>query len=308
MTNPTLAHKIADRYICECCHEDVVEELAAKIARRTKGETADNPHQAMFDTLYKSLEPYEKKFAEMINGIWEKERKILIANIKKLKKAYIIGKDNEDIVDHIIYPVAGFEKEIAWATEKAFIEIMIMQAAVEIDRLDLGISFDVENPEVKKWLEKYTFMFSEKLEEVNVEKLRRELIEGLEKGEGIPGLTKRVNETYDNWYKYRSESIARTEVIRASNRAALEVYKQSGVVKKKIWLANADACPWCLTMNNEVMALERNYWDQGDVFTIQFEDENGVMQTQAMKLEYENIESPPLHVRCRCSISAFFEE
>ena len=39
---------------------------------------------------------------------------------------------------------------------------------------------------------------------------------------------------------YRATLIARSEVITASNQGNLEAYKQSGVVKQKMWLTSRD--------------------------------------------------------------------
>ncbi|MEK0337615.1 MAG: phage minor head protein, partial [Nitrosopumilus sp.] len=57
---------------------------------------------------------------------------------------------------------------------------------------------------------------------------------------GIPALQKRVRKVFSIADKTRAIKIARTEVISSANKATLEAYRQSGVVKGKRWLTAGD--------------------------------------------------------------------
>jgi len=71
--------------------------------------------------------------------------------------------------------------------------------------------------------------------------VRSVLGEGVEKGEGIDALAKRVDALYlEDIIPHRSEVIARTEVINASNLGAVEAAKATGLVLRKQWIATAD--------------------------------------------------------------------
>jgi len=131
-------------------------------------------------------------------------------------------------------------------------------------------------------------------------------MQGIGAGEGIPQLTKRINGTYANWNKFRSESIARSEAIRASNQGALESYRQSGVVKSKVWITHLDdkTCPSCRRLDGKVIALEKNYFSRGDPA----ETITTGGTTQTFKNDYEDISAPPRHTRCRCSIAANYKD
>lgn len=133
--------------------------------------------------------------------------------------------------------------------------------------------------------------------------MRAELIAGIEKGETIPELMKRVNTTYESWDKVRAERIARTENIRAANRGALESYRQSGVVKKKVWVTNPGACSWCAPLEGKVVGIDTNFYNIGDSVAMEIDG-----KTRHLYLDYEDIEHPPLHVQCRCDIAPYFED
>ncbi len=276
----------------------MINELKEILKEDDKKQT----HDALFNALFKAISPFEKKFGTMLKRIWGEERRILVANIKKMKKAWL----QKDKIDDVMYPVAIFEKKLANGATGIFIEVMDKEGPRVVSLYDFDMIFDVNNPEVQKWLKSYTPMFSKKLEEVSVEKLRAELIEGMNAGEGVPELLKRVNTTYANWDKVRSETIARTEVIRASNQAALNVYRQSGVVTKKIWVTYHDArtCPSCELLDGKIIGLEQNYFSVGDP--------PEVIEQGGKKFTFDNsytdIDAPPRHALCRCSISAYIED
>lgn len=298
----SLAAQVASEVVCACCQEAVVEKLTMHICNEIKEAVNEerHPNTEFFKVLFKALEPYEKKFKTMVHGIWEEERLIIVANIKKMKKAYL----TKDAIDQLLYPKATYEKKLSAQAAEIMLVVLAEQGAAEMESIGaLDVVFDVTNPEVQKWLAGYTPKFSAKLEEVSVLKLRSELIEGINAGEGIPELIKRVNLTYDNWDKVRSETIARSETSRAANRANLNAYRQSGIVKKKIWMAEPDACQWCAPLDGKIVDLEKPFFDIGDEYTVRVDGKD-----QTMQLDYETVETPPLHPRCRCAISAWMED
>jgi len=159
----------------------------------------------------------------------------------------------------------------------------------------------VLNPNVTKWLKGYMPKFSGKLEAASLEKLKSELIAGMEAGEGVPKLAKRMRGVFEDWDRQRAIDVAQNQAIRASSRAAIESYRQSGVVKKKVWLTTTDelVCDICLSLEGKVIELDENYFNLGDEETIGGRKYN---------FDYETIEGPPCHNRCRCSVSAWIEE
>jgi len=310
-----LAEEVAMEVILSSCEDVVRERIADSLSKELldilAAYASEARRSAFFEKLFKSLDSHERMFASMINGIWEEQRKIIVANLKKMKKAWL----EKDAVDQILYPRKQFEAKIAKEAKPLFEANMKERGDEELRKIDaelrkprkqapgLGIAFDVENPEVQKWLTDYTPKLSKNLEKVSTQKLRAELTEGMKAGEGVPLLTKRVNTTYEHWNKVRSETIARSEAMRASNKGALESYRQSGVVKKKIWIAEPDACHWCAPLDGKIVDIETSYFDMGDEYTVSVEGKG-----QTMKLDYETVETPPLHPRCRCSIAASFED
>jgi SPP1 gp7 family putative phage head morphogenesis protein len=106
------------------------------------------------------------------------------------------------------------------------------------------------------------------------------VLEGMNKGEGIADIQKRVREVFDV-SKSRAVNIARTESIRIANNGLLTGYIKSGVKGKKEWIAKLDdrTSAQCRRLNGQEVDL-----------TDVFKDENGQWQ------------QPPSHPQCRCRI------
>lgn len=68
---------------------------------------------------------------------------------------------------------------------------------------------------------------------------RAQLIEGFQAGESIEQLTTRLVSISD-WSESRAATVARTEIISASNAGALDQVRSTGVIAKKTWLATRD--------------------------------------------------------------------
>ncbi|KKK95353.1 hypothetical protein LCGC14_2673680, partial [marine sediment metagenome] len=198
------------------------------------------------------------------------------------------------------YPKKKMEKELAAATAVILAELMEEFAKTVIELNEFDVEFTAVNKRMVKWLKEYTPVFSDKLEAVSIEKIKRELIAGIEAGEGVPQLTKRVNDTFSTWNKFRAESIARSETLRAANKAALMSYREAGVTKI-VWQSFLDrrTCFFCEDLDGKVISIEKNFYDLGDTAVAV----RGGKKTE-LPINYTPIDAPPLHSRCRCSLAA----
>jgi SPP1 gp7 family putative phage head morphogenesis protein len=69
---------------------------------------------------------------------------------------------------------------------------------------------------------------------------RAQLIEGFRAGESVQQLATRLHDVA-GWSESRAETVARTEIIAASNAGALAEIQATGAVAKKTWLATMDS-------------------------------------------------------------------
>jgi SPP1 gp7 family putative phage head morphogenesis protein len=231
---------------------------------------------------------YRNAVERKMRGFFGQQQKEVIANIEA-GKSFVKGPNQWlDLAKwQIIFEEYG----------QLFLpEVIGDKGQLEIQDLILGVDFNVENPRVSAFVERQKFKFSFRTNKTTQDALRKAMQASLAEGEGIPGLTKRVNEVFNFAKKHRAERIARSEVIRASNFGAESAYMQSGVVSEKEWIVSLDdrLCPYCEPMNGKRMVLGMVFFQQGDRL---LEGE------QQLKLDYEDIFHPPLHPHCRCTIA-----
>lgn len=143
-----------------------------------------------------------------------------------------------------------------------------------------------------------TEKMAKKFNQETLDKLSASLSEGIAQGESLDTLAFRVADIYDGAEHYRADRLARTETLSASNNATNWAYKQTGYVKAKEWYTNPGACPICDAFNGKVVGLDDTYATLGQ--NVDYTDEQGNQQTYAV--DYADIENPPIHPNCRCTI------
>ena len=128
--------------------------------------------------------------------------------------------------------------------------------------------------------------------------------DGIADGETVDQLADRVQ----NWAgeagdaerstRLRAVTIARTEAQRATRKAELEAWKSTGIVEGKTWLLAPDPCEFCeaasKAFEKEPVGLDEPFYTKGETLT--------GADGGALQLDYEAIDSPPLHPNCRCSM------
>ena len=237
----------------------------------------------------KVADKFEVKFVKAMNSIFERQKKQIIASVKLedgkkgltkagIEKKSLLNKVKEQTIGVLIF-------------NPLFKDVVKQEGQVASNLLSKELLFDVDSPVVREFIKKRPKDFLADVTETTNERIKKEIQEGIKKGEGIDKIKTRIGVLFDNFKTYRSERIARSEVIRASNFATEQAYVQSGVVKGKEWLTAFDerTCEWCSAMDGKIVSLEKDFFEKGDSFS-------------GLDLSYENVAHPPLHPNCRCSL------
>lgn len=178
--------------------------------------------------------------------------------------------------------------------------IMSAWADLELEALEVGISFDVVLPDVLTAITNRSNLFSDSVINETRASLHQVITDSINAGDGIPQLEKKIRALYANMSKARAIRIARTEMIWAQNEGAERSYIQSGVVESKQWIPAHDErlCPWCSEMGQkDPLKLGEQYFRQGESMTIETDGKR-----ITMTFNYEPILHPPLHPHCRCCL------
>jgi hypothetical protein len=132
---------------------------------------------------------------------------------------------------------------------------------------------------------------------------------GVQDGKTIPEIASDVQEwagekgDAERTTRSRALMIARTEAQRASRKAEVEAWKATGIVEGKVWLLAPDPCEFCEAASDafskSAIGLEDSFYQKGDLL---FGTPDAEGNRREMLMDYEDIDGPPLHPNCRCSM------
>lgn len=111
--------------------------------------------------------------------------------------------------------------------------------------LQVGINFNLLRPEFITTTVNYNWSgipFSERIwgnQEALVRSLRQELAQGLQAGESLDKMAKRIDKQF-NSKAYESQRLIRTESARVISEAQEQIYKDTGVVERVQFMATLD--------------------------------------------------------------------
>lgn len=274
-------------------YKEIGRELAKKSIAKTKTEPTVQPNEEKpvhntfsndkvrkyIDKQLGAVEQVEARFYNKVEQFVLKVKEIALASYPEQQpKQYAKALFNEEELlvqaEFDFYPLL---KDIAL--------IAGAEALALIDSDQQYFAFDYE-----KTIRANVKKFTQSMLDTESEKMTQIIAQGLQDGKSIPAIRREMGEAFDNLSKVQAERVTRTEVIRASNEASVDAWKQSGVVEGKQWIATEDD-----RTDAECMALDgKIVWNLGgDFYNTKNEFENG---------------DPPLHPNCRCVTIAVLDK
>jgi len=139
-----------------------------------------------------------------------------------------------------IYTASAWQKPFE-AMALPFVALAYKEAgAAAYTEIGFGASFNVTNPRARKFLKDKVFKFSEEVNATTREKIRKALVKGLDGGESVRDISQRIADVYDINRGTRTDMIAQTEIVGASNNGTHAGYVESEIVLTKIWIDSRD--------------------------------------------------------------------
>ena len=281
--------------------KDNTDTLVDEIMNRF---TKEDLNTITWRNFIRRTRPYEVKFTKVLKGLFRQQAREVLANMRKYPKAVRDSSGSgyrmawkQNWLSQWLFAEMMWRRRFSNAGKPFIGGVLEDVGQAELTNLVVGIDFDVSNPLVVEFINKNADKFSFATNDATIDQLRKHLIAGVKLGESIPELTKRVNKVFGFAEQYRATRIARTEIIRAANSGAEFAYVQSGVVKGKEWLTSFDerTCEiGCKELNGRKTGLGKPFGQQG----------------VSANLDYTEgeIPFPPLHVSCRCTLTAILIE
>ena len=244
-------------------------------------------HQRAFAEWVKRTEPHEQIVARVTADLMRNQRKSILAKLTN-------ERGRRDVAEAVNEPfdMARWVKQFRQAIRPVFTTIVEDIGTLATDELGLGTAFDVKSPEALRFLTERAQRFAEEVNATTWTNLKASLNDGVDAGEGIDALAKRVEAVMGDRIRSSAETIARTEVIGAANGGTMLAWDQTGVVAGKEWLSAIDN----MTRETHITAHGQKRWLHDD-----FEVGAGKgPHPGAIGLAGEDI-------NCRCSMTAILD-
>lgn len=202
-------------------------------------------HQALWRQHVARLRPFEKRIALRLKREFQRQQNVVLSNLRNLGKSWakmvVEGKATGITIGDLV-DWTDEEKEWIENFNPDFEECVAIFGHDQIEELQVGFAFDVQNPEVAQAVRQMVIQFAKDInattQERMVAELRDVLAEADSGGWGIPDIQQAIYDRISTVYNvrkspYETERIARTEMNKAANMGQIAGMRQSGVVKKK---------------------------------------------------------------------------
>lgn len=262
--------------------QDGSTQDASQEEKTFKQEISSEQKEAFRKDIFVRQTAWERKYQNVVNQVFDSQKEQILQ--RGVNKAFEEWKFDPALSKqkfvNLLFPVTA--------------ELMKEQAEAALQFAgDPDTEFTLSE-RVEKFINERIELFATDTDRETLEKIQESISEGVTAGDSLDKLRKRILVIYTEATTVRSQRIARTETIAASNEAALEAYKQSPLVKQKEWLAEPNACEFCDALNGKVIGLDTDFAKTGETIA---GTEGGTQQ-----VNYTDISAPPGHPNCRCTI------
>lgn len=255
---------------------------------------------------------WESKFAAGAHKAFEHDRREILSIVSDSQKSALAKKETIEWND----VEKSIEEYLAEASDdnwrKVFIPLMqgIITEQGKRWAVELGMEFDVRNLFAEEWFDKYKLQFAKKINDTTSESIHDVLAQAQAEGWSVPETQKNLTTMFKQWMNgdlskddfawftermppHRTEAIARTETIRASNAGNDALFNDWGV-KKKEWLATKDDRTRTYDKGDEFDHVEAD----GQVVNI---DEPFTVSGEKLMYPGDPSGSPGNTINCRCT-------
>lgn len=255
----------------------------------TNNTTINAEHKETFRLkLMRNQGIYEKNYKAKMKPILQEQHREALVNLEAHSSSFTKEAQQK------LFDDAAYDKKLLDAITPILEDLGKEQGSLAMIFAGDDEGEFVLNARYQKYVERRTAKMATNFNDETLAKLNKTLAEGIQAGENLEKLRKRIDVVYEGAEKYRTLRVARTETLNASNEATNEAYRQTGYVKGKEWYVNPDACELCSPFEGKTIGLDDTYVKEGE----SYEDANG----ETHENSYDDIDSPPLHPNCRCTI------
>ncbi len=251
---------------------------------------------AFWQTKDALTDKYFPTVKEGVAKVFEMQKDKVISNLKEFKAFKV---DPNTIYSAIKLNKKEEIKTTIELTLPALSELFKEAGDTAYELLGVDEEMDITRENIKKLLKENARKFSVAVTDYTDKRMKDIINESISLGESVEDLKDRFRKFFNDAEKYRADRIARSETVRYNTTASEQAFIDSGIVEKKEWFVNPNACEFCVPMSGKTVPLGESFFDKGDTARGN--------QGGEIDLDYDTVETPPLHPNCRCEIIPVFK-
>lgn len=298
-----------NEYRAERGYESIKDGDVLKLNSFATSNAGTNATEDKKEVKNPMWEIVRKSFLSNIKGTeerWEKIRRAKIKRTDQYEVKYIdaIKKIRQEQQNDLIEQITKWKKErkgtkylTMWLASIGPLqkEVFLNEWNQSLAMIGLESGFQIWSSAINGRLNDNIKKFAKEVDLKTKEDMLKVIAEWNEAGISAPEIAKNISAKFEEFGSKRALTIARTEIVRASNEASIVAWEQSGVVEgKKRYTANDErVCEFCWPMNWKTLWLREDFYKKWEV--LQWEK-------TSLKLDYETIGKPSLHPNCRCTL------
>lgn len=217
----------------------------------------------------------------------------LVWSVRVMSGAEVKGSDEAEAASEAyvdaIYTASAWQETFTLTILPFVTQAYLEAGNAAFVEVGLETTFNVTNPRARKFLKDRVFDNVKGINDETREKLRKALVKGLDAGESIPDISKRIASVFDINRGSRTDKIARTEIVGASNNGTHQGYVDSGIVITEKWIDSRDSL---------VRTSPHNHKIDGEVVKLGKRFSNGLLHPHDPGGAAGNV------INCRCTSSA----
>lgn len=254
-------------------------------------ETTEVDHEERRARIWRSADAavrsLEKRWERAWSKLFNRQAKSALAALEG-KRGHKLAERRDTNPDAVFNPNYWRDETRDLAAD--LYEAVVAQGFARVSS-SFGISFDLGAEDVDQFIQARANQLAGQVTDTTYAAIQDALVEGINEGDGIPELSRRIREVFETASSSRATTIARTEVISAYNGSALLGASQlpDDVAAGQEWIATRDD-----RVREEHLDADGQIRGIGETF-----DVGGT----PMAYPGDPAGDPSLTVNCRCTIA-----
>ena len=249
----------------------------------TKENTAERERVGELQRKAKILrtDRYEEQYIKEVQKIFQEQWEMLVEQVLS-QKTKSVKNPKFNILENVKRVVA---------LKGIYDQVFKTEGDDALWQLWAGFSFNVWVNRVNDRIRDSILHLSKEVNNTTKETIIQIIKDGNNDWLWAEAIARNISKKFEDFSKKRAETIARTEITRASNEAMVQAWEQSWVVsgKQRYTALDERVCPECNAMHMKTVGLRDEFIKQGDT-------------QRGVTYDYEDVNHPPLHPNCRCTL------